>query len=321
MEKIDVSVIIPAYNAEMTIEAAIESVIAASTGYEIEILVVNDGSTDGTHTKVEELKGRHSQIVLLRNKRRKGPSGARNTGIDWSCGDYVAFLDADDEWFSHHLLYGLEVLRNTEPVDGVLFNQEIRERFSQLPIGDWFSSRKSFNQLKSNGCTRTFVKCLMEEGFLHVQSLILRRRAIGKTRFREDISRHEDRDFGIQLSLKGVRILVLPEITGIYFRHGDSLSANTLISDIKGLEDKMAVLRPHLSSNIGRSARLGPELLETCLALSYLLRRNGNFQMSGAYWLRSFQYGMSFGQAVELGKVIVQWLTSKARGGNYNQCC
>lgn len=310
----DISVIIPAYNAESTIGVAVDSVIAASFGYKVEILVVNDSSTDGTHAKVEDIKSRYPQVVPLRNKHRKGPSGARNTGIDACCGDYVAFLDADDVWLPHHLIFGLVALKSTEAAGGVLLNQEVRELSSQLSTGDWLSNRKCFKQLTSGICAHTFVKCLLEEGFLHVQSLILRREAIGETRFREDISRHEDRDFGIQLGLKGVRILVLPEITSVYFRHANSLTTNTLISDIQGLEDKLVALRPYRGDSIARSTQLDREILEICLTLSYLFRCKRNFRISGVYWLRSLQFGMSFGQVIELGKIIVQWLATKAGG-------
>ncbi len=88
-----VSVIIPAYNCEAYIEETLKSVFAQSY-QNFEVIVVNDGSIDGT---VERLAGYHDRIVLL-HQRNQGPGAARNLGIKNSKGGLIAFLDADDLW-------------------------------------------------------------------------------------------------------------------------------------------------------------------------------------------------------------------------------
>jgi glycosyltransferase involved in cell wall biosynthesis len=87
-----VSVIIPAYNAEATIEACVESA-RRQRGVELEILVVDDGSTDGTAGIVGKMEG----VRLLRQE-NAGPASARNLGIESSSGEWLAFLDSDEEW-------------------------------------------------------------------------------------------------------------------------------------------------------------------------------------------------------------------------------
>jgi len=88
-----ISVIIPVYNAEATIERAIESVLAQVSGVD-EVIVVDDGSTDDTARIVK----RYSVAVCYRFQKNRGVSAARNAGILESCCEWVAFLDADDEW-------------------------------------------------------------------------------------------------------------------------------------------------------------------------------------------------------------------------------
>lgn len=89
-----VSIIIPAYNAEPYIQEAIESALS-QTYKDIELIVVDDGSTDRTFEIVKKFG---SKVKYARHNEIKGPSAARNTGIIETKGEYIAFLDADDVW-------------------------------------------------------------------------------------------------------------------------------------------------------------------------------------------------------------------------------
>lgn len=89
-----VSVIIPVYNGKETVEQAINSVISQSYT-ELEIIVVDDGSTDGTTELVENLSKSDSRIIVVHQK-NKGQSSARNKGISIAKGKYIQFLDCDD---------------------------------------------------------------------------------------------------------------------------------------------------------------------------------------------------------------------------------
>lgn len=89
----NLSIIVPAYNAEKTIRECIDSVIKQVTDVEYELIIINDGSKDKTGQLVLEYSGEH--IVLIEQENR-GFSGARNRGIDESTGRYIMFLDSDD---------------------------------------------------------------------------------------------------------------------------------------------------------------------------------------------------------------------------------
>ena len=93
-----ISVVIPAYNAEKFIERALNSVLKQS--FEpFEIIVVDDGSQDSTAEKIKKF----SNVIII-SQINKGEGSARNAGIKAAKGDYVAFLDSDDEWLGDHLL-------------------------------------------------------------------------------------------------------------------------------------------------------------------------------------------------------------------------
>lgn len=96
-----ISVVMPLYNKAPYVARAIES-IQQQTHASGEIVVVDDGSTDGGAHVVEKLALRDARIRLVR-QRNAGPSAARNLGIREATGEFIALLDADDEWAPHFL--------------------------------------------------------------------------------------------------------------------------------------------------------------------------------------------------------------------------
>lgn len=93
-----VSVVIPAYNAEVYVKEAVTSVLRQSYPLE-EIVVVDDGSTDGTLQALRELEAANPDRVLVMSGPNKGGSAARNRGMAAATGEYIEFLDADDLLF------------------------------------------------------------------------------------------------------------------------------------------------------------------------------------------------------------------------------
>ena len=88
-----VSCVIPVFNGERFLAAAIDSVLAQSLS-EIEIIVVDDGSTDGTRDVLDRFGAR----VVYIHQANAGPASARNNGIRHASGEFIAFLDSDDLW-------------------------------------------------------------------------------------------------------------------------------------------------------------------------------------------------------------------------------
>ena len=110
-----ISVIIPAYNAERYLSAAIDSVLAQTRPAD-EIIVVDDGSNDGT-SRVEEVY--RGQVRWLRQA-NQGSAAARNRGVAAASGELLAFLDADDLWVPEKLAWQMEAL-NAKPHPEMVF--------------------------------------------------------------------------------------------------------------------------------------------------------------------------------------------------------
>ena len=89
----DLSVIIPAYNSEKWVRKALDSIIDQVTRYKFEIIVVDDGSTDGTAHILDEYNFENVKVIHQENR---GFSGARNTGLTVNQGKYIMFVDSDD---------------------------------------------------------------------------------------------------------------------------------------------------------------------------------------------------------------------------------
>ena len=91
----DISVIIPAYNAEKTIAKCIDSVIG-QTKENIEIICVNDGSADGTYEILKSYADRDNRVHIINKHQNEGLVAARKTGVNKAGGRYIGFVDADD---------------------------------------------------------------------------------------------------------------------------------------------------------------------------------------------------------------------------------
>src|SRR3989344_3835761 len=106
----EVSVIIPTYNRRLVIGRAIKSVLN-QTYSDYELIIVDDGSSDGTRELIQEYAEKDKRIKYIYQE-NGGASSARNFGIKQSLGEYLAFLDSDNEWLSDFLETMVSVLKN-----------------------------------------------------------------------------------------------------------------------------------------------------------------------------------------------------------------
>lgn len=135
------SVIIPLYNKAPYIIRALESVFEQSF-QDFEVIVVNDGSTDGGESIVQEKYGYKIHLI---NQENLGVSSTRNNGIEASKGDYIAFLDADDYWHEDYLKISSDAIRKFQDV-GVIGSHYSHEKLPEsvenpevLPLTNYFS--------------------------------------------------------------------------------------------------------------------------------------------------------------------------------------
>lgn len=141
---IDISIVIPVYNAGKFIHVCLESIIAQKGDFSYEIILVDDGSTDDSvevirrYEQSEQLRHSGGKIVLM-TQQNAGPSKARNRAIAAAQGRYLGFIDADDYWKEeffvrtvafldrHEECIGVSVLQQVDTVSGVHVEPEIPE--------------------------------------------------------------------------------------------------------------------------------------------------------------------------------------------------
>lgn len=191
-----VSVIIPAYNAAATIAGTVQSVLTQSF-QDIEIVCVNDGSTDATRAIVESYADRGVRIVEQANN---GPAAARNNGARNSSGEYLAFLDADDLWMPQFLERTVVAL-DTDPMLSLVYcNCALADSegiaIDTSLVGNGFDHPPSLNEL----LTRLWP--------IMPSAALVRRSTYDKCGgYRDDLRgasfRFEDVDFWIRMRLQG----------------------------------------------------------------------------------------------------------------------
>lgn len=128
-----ISVVIPTYERAHTLSRALDSVLAQTRTAE-EIIVIDDGSTDGTAARVR----RDYPAVKLIQQPNSGVSAARNRGIEASCGEWIALLDSDDEWLPRRLEKQLALLA-AYPEHKLIHSDEI-----------WIRDGRRVNQMKKH---------------------------------------------------------------------------------------------------------------------------------------------------------------------------
>lgn len=104
-----VSVVIPTYNREKTILRAVRSVLD-QTYTNLEVLVIDDGSTDGTANIVNSIQDDRVKYVIM--EQNGGPSMARNAGVQMAEGEWIAFLDSDDCWHKNKLEIQIKYIKD-----------------------------------------------------------------------------------------------------------------------------------------------------------------------------------------------------------------
>ena len=100
--KFDVSVVIPLYNAKKFIRACVDSVLN-QTLKNVEVVIVDDCSTDDSLAYCRELYGNNDRVRIFQQPKNGGPGAARNRGVQEAEGEYIAFLDSDDEMMPFNL--------------------------------------------------------------------------------------------------------------------------------------------------------------------------------------------------------------------------
>ena len=149
-----VSVIMPAYNAEKHIKAAVDSAIN-QTYQNIEVIVINDGSTDNTLNILRQ----YGNKIKIINQANKGRAAANNVGIYNAKGEWIAFLDADDIWIGNKTEKQLASCNNynISHTDCIFFGEKVKKEIKRSEITKLYSGEVLDKLLVSNFITKSSV--------------------------------------------------------------------------------------------------------------------------------------------------------------------
>ena len=179
------SVIIPFYNELESIQKSVQSILINKTFInKVEILICNDGQFEESLIRSTLSYKENKFVKVLKNLQTKGSSGARNTGLDFSSGDIIAFLDADDYWLPNKIKTQLDLIKKG-------FNFTCTA----------YSFNKANIRIYPNKKIYSSYDLLIKRG-VGTSTVVLTKDIIGKNRFNNDLRYAQDLDFWFNLSKK-----------------------------------------------------------------------------------------------------------------------
>lgn len=184
------SIVIPTFNRENELRTSIASVLNQNFK-NWELLIIDDGSTDETEDLIDAYKVQNSRIYYFKrpDSRQKGPGACRNIGIEQATGEYVAFLDSDDEWSENKLESDYAVIQA-----GI----EVRAIYSDCFINDGNKQYRAPSRHIMKG--ESYEDLIFSgENFSATSSYVIKLEVLSLLKFDENLRRHEDIDLFIRI--------------------------------------------------------------------------------------------------------------------------
>jgi glycosyltransferase involved in cell wall biosynthesis len=206
-----VSVVIPTYNRAGLVRQAVESALA-QTHAGVQIIVVDDGSTDSTLAALEPLRNDITYVF----QENRGRSAARNAGFALAKGEFLVFLDSDDLLPPQALENQLRFLRDHPAVD-IMFGDA-----SFLTDDGSLQPMNSCSMKLKNADPQSFLSALLEKNRFALHTALVRRAALDEAPFDETLDALEDWDLWLRLALRGRVFRCHAECVAIYRRHAEN---------------------------------------------------------------------------------------------------
>lgn len=242
LSMLSISIIVPVFDAELYVERCVRSVMAQTYTGDTECIIVDDGSTDGSMAKVKKLVDGYDGNIrfrLLAHDQNRGLSEARNTGINATSGDYLLFLDSDDELSIHALKLIAEAAENRPGTDIVAGEYYLCHEYAP------YLRRNKYEHIDGNTECR---RALLAEGSLldTAHNKLLRREWINDNnlRFHPEIY-YEDSLWKWDCAKCAGSITFLRKPTMVYFCNPGSIANG---KTPKHLHDTLKVLEIKLGS-------------------------------------------------------------------------
>ena len=219
-----ISVIIPVYNAEKSLEKSLISIKNQTWEGVFEIILVNDGSSDRSKTIIENYQQNHQdQNIILINQENSGVSKARNAAMKIAQGDYIALLDSDDEWLPEKTEKQMKFLenQNIDFISSLWNNENITFPYKLQP---------------ENKLVRITLKNLLFKITGQTSTAIFKRKIFENTGFFDENQNYsEDANYWMRISEKN-QMYLLPEKLVIAGNGKKSFGFSGLSANLKEME-------------------------------------------------------------------------------------
>lgn len=314
----DTSVIIATYNHGAFVKEAIDSVLRQRAEGSLEVLVVDDGSTDQTPDVLRTIKDPRVRCFRIPNS---GGAAARNEALAHASGDFVGFLDADDRWLPGKLERQLALL-GSEPEVGFVFSDFRRFDEEGVFPKTHFDFVPSFLDAPTRASRAgggrvllgdTFMEYLRAEIFpTWLQTLLVRAELVDDLRFDTDLGRAEDVDFMTRLCARATAAY-LTEPTAELRRHGSNKTSDHGATERAYVNSLLAAkdgLRSHLETTPSHRRALDHEIGRAWARVGYLAFHQKRPGQSAEFYLRALRHRGVRSTAVKhlLALPLVPWL-------------
>ncbi len=218
------SVIIPVFNRADLVSATLDSVMAQSFA-DWEILVIDDGSTDGTLDVLQSYRAQLGERMQVLQQKHAGPGAARNQGIAAATGTYLAFLDSDDLWFPWTLEF-YQMTLEAHDFPAFLAGEPLVFRH----LSQWKNRRiQSCDEIRKTARVERFNDYLCADlptDWLSVSSFVVRRDTLRGKAFCARPINGEDIDFTLQMGIEPGFVNVQSPPTFGYRQHAGGITSN-----------------------------------------------------------------------------------------------
>ncbi|WP_162176686.1 glycosyltransferase family 2 protein [Hyphomonas beringensis] len=256
-----ISVIMANYNCEAYLKGAIRSVLNQTLA-NIELILVDDGSSDGSVALAEEIAQQDPRLRVFSGTRFGGPAPVRNHALDQARGEWIAIVDSDDLIAPQRLEHMLEAAISTkadimiddlaifqnegEPDITTMLDGDLKDRPGRIMESEYIKA----NMMYGRGSQLGYAKPLIRRSSLDTNNI----------RYNESMRIGEDYDLIVRLLSAGARMMSLPEAMYFYRKHNRSIShrldANSLDALRAAAEAAMCQPTPHAEVTAAHAARL-----------------------------------------------------------------
>lgn len=244
-----ISVIIPCYNCADTINRSVDSVLRQAY-QNTEVILVNNNSTDNTHLLLRDYESAFPNKICVYNESKKGAPAARNCGLDKAKGEWIQFLDADDELLPDKLKiqYELAVVGKADVIAGNCLlkyniNGKVTDVVRQVQQDAWKGLITSNLGITSSNLWR-------KEALVNVKG------------WDETLSSSQEYDLLFRLLKNNAQIIADNSINTIVYFAGNSVSKSENKEKMMRILDNRIQLRLNIKEYLGSSGAITPELAE-----------------------------------------------------------